>query len=433
MTPEQIALYRAMLLDNNGVGKLTGGGGAADHGRAMRWAEFLKSQVGQLLASNPAAQKAAFEQRYNGGGFGMQYGEMPSESDMNRWMAKATGGATSRAPTAPISQVPSSATPRRGAAMSAISEQTNPSKPMAQQYKPSIIDMMLLSQANAFNERNDAVKKRETEIRKSKDDLYGRTMGRVDNWGKEQETRINEDSQQAIGDRLAYLTSKGLDSSTILAPAMKNEERERNRKLQALSEAKDDRAIKYDIPLTQNKEDFVERITDRGPSIQEIMAMAQQFGSSGLGGMLGLPGQAGAVAADTSITPTGRPQPRPLPQPAGPMMTPWGPVQRASFYPEGRQPVNTNFVPGNPSDPMSVLGGIQGTVNQFVPQPGMLGSNAYPIPSTPGSVATKLSARGKRLAALQASTNAARTRNTNRITRPDLTAEMLANPWLAKY
>lgn len=396
--PTAQELMRAMLLDNNGAGNWTGGGGAVDHARARDWAKFQQSNIGRLYANDPTKQREMFEQQRYGGGFPFQYGVTPNESDLNRWVNKAIANQSGGQQGGQMVQAQQGMA-GGGRGMVARTGSAAGAGPQAGGFLPgaqpggmgggqmSLLDMLAFSSMADFNKRNQAVKARENEIRQSKDALYGRTMERLDNYGKAEEARIKDSYEKRLNDQLAYLADRGLGNATISASYIGDRKRDESQDLTDLSERLDDRRIRHDIPLTQNKEDFVERIVDRGPDMSQIMQLAQQLGMSGMGGgMLGgmLGGGSGQVQAALPGAMGGSSQ---APQAAqymanqsmaanqGPTMTPWGPIKRASFFPEGRQPVNTNIFPGNPLNPLGMVQNIMGGVASLV------GANDRPLVS----------------------------------------------------
>jgi hypothetical protein len=382
-------LMRAKLTDSvSGPGKNSlGPGGPSNAARDRHWQQFLNSAEGRYLNSIGQPLEPYFEQKYYGGAMPMQFGATQDPADMERWLDKVTGvglnnqSAATMDPRTQRTSVPMGA---NGTGVSGVtgSQQGGVGADgigLPGAFQPTLLNAYLASAGNSFNERNAAVKARENEIRASQDALYGRVMGEVDNWGGTEERKIKDTYQTNLDNQLAYLAERGLGGSTVGAAFTGDKDRDQQDALLDLSERKSDRKLGYDIPLTQRKEDFVERITDRGPSMQEIMQVAQMLGSSGagatplsamFGGQFGQP-----VARSNKAGLTGTPQ-MPAMQQGGslgnlgnilaqqPLMTPWGPVQRASYNPEGRQPIRYGLTP---ADIMPTFQSQQGIV-----------SNAYP-------------------------------------------------------
>lgn len=394
--PTQRQILEAMMLDSIGTGQLTGGGGAADNARARDKMAFAQSQLGMLLAGTPMFDQM-FEQKYYGGAIPFKYGERPDPTLMKRYMDKIMGAGLNdpgrsdgRAKKKDRSDSPA----MMGQAGQALVPPQYAGAPgqyiPGRGYMPSPLELLLLASQQDFDARNAAVKKREDEIRASKDALYNRTMDRVGNWGKTQEADIKENYEDMLNSQKAALAERGLANATTLPSFEGEKKRKEERALRELSEQVDERYIRHDIPLTQDKENFVERIVDRGSSMQDIMAMAQQLGLAGLGGI----GTGGSLApvgpsTGTSMRTTGPSSDASMQaggtQATGPQvtMTPWGPVQKASYYPEARQPIATNIFPGNPLNPMSTLAATNAMIQGLVPQPGGIVPNAYPQNNRP--------------------------------------------------
>lgn len=426
-TPTKEQLMRALLLDNNNVGGWTGGGGAADHSRATAWAKFLKTQMGQLLANNPEAQKAMFEQQRNGGGFGMQYGKMPAEADLKRWLDKAMGGSQQPAAAPQQQQLATSAQ-----ATGSLSGQRPGAQPggMGGIGGDQLAALIALSAMNDEEARNAAVKKRETEIRGGMDDLYGRVMGRVENYNKAEAQRVEDQTRDAIRSSEARNAQRGLSNATIDGAYAMRAERDKNFRLQDLSEDTDERAIRHDMALTGDKNAFVERITDRGPDMSQIISLMQGLGQNG-GGLFGGGGNTGQRGVDTSAA-LGQLQGLTGTQPTqGPQMTPWGAVQAASPY-GGlfRQPIPLNPML-NPSNPLAAVGMQQAAVGRFTPQRQATGSNAYPTKPTRFDQMDP-EQQWQQLQAMASRTRATAQKNSQSRAKR-FTAEAKQNPWLSRY
>lgn len=359
-------LMRAMLLQSNGVGARTyGGGRAADHARGRDFERFRSSPLGKLfLNESMDAQRAAFEQFARGGAFNMQYGEMPNEADLQRWVNKALGRNPAAAQQGLI--------PGRDSGPGAIPGQVGLPGPIGQAgagglglndgQLSALISLSMMADDEA---RNAAVKKRENEIRTGMDDLYGRVMGRVDNYNKAEAERIESQAKSQKRSHEARNAARGLSNATIDGAFAQKVDRDRDFRLQDLSEDTDERAIRHDIDLTRDKNDFVEGITDRIPDTSQLIAALQSLGA-GSGGLFGS-GAAGRPGGDGTPL-VGNLQGLAGSRQRGPMMTPWGAVQQASYFPGARQPIHANPMI-NPLNPMAAIGMQRGMVNQIAPPP----------------------------------------------------------------
>lgn len=349
-------ILQAYYLDSIGAnGKSNGGGGAADFARQQAYANFLNSNVGRLPYANDQEKKAAFERLYGGGGSIAQYGQRPNQAALDRQMARTLygqqggGGSVGGQRLMPVPAGGSGSVTRPGQA------------PSLNGLTPEQFSMLsILAAQGDMNRRNAANKARENEIRAGMDNLYNRVMGRVDNYGKTEADLIKERQKSQDSSREARLALRGLGNSSGNEAFQQRSDRDTALQLQNLSERVDDRAINYDTALTRDKNNFVERITDSGPEFGQMLQLAQQLGyAGGYGG--GQPGYTSRPApGGQAYSPQGSGQ-------HGPQMTPWGPVQSASYLPQiFRAPIAANPII-NPANPMGALNQQAAMVNQFGP------------------------------------------------------------------
>lgn len=323
ISPQQLAL--AQYLDQIGAGKSTGGGGASDHSRAMKWAQFVNSNMGRLPYASDAEKKAMFEKIYFGGGTVAPYGKMPNDIEKQQFLDKTFSGIPGGNAQLPgRGQMPAAAI---GPGNLGGAGQGGFGGTGGGQFSPEQLSaLFMLSAQSDMDARNAANKARENEIRSGMDGLYDRSMGRVTNYGKAEEALMKERASENDRSREARLAFRGLGNSSGNEAFQQRSNRDLALQLQALSERVDDRAMRTDIDLTRDKNNFVERITDSGPELSQMMQMAQQLGLAGGGGLGGIGQRGGQVAGGMpgGYTPQ-------FPQQQSPQMTPWGPIQRASY------------------------------------------------------------------------------------------------------
>lgn len=358
--PTQQQILEAILLDNAGVGKTTGGGGAVDFARERNRQTFANSQLGILLAGTPMFDQM-FEQQYYGGSLPFKYGQRPDRATLDRWMNKVMGQP----------QQAQLSSQQQSSLAALLGGGVNANRGMIPGSKPTGLNGLTDDQLNALYvlasmgdeaARNAAVKKRENEIRAGMDGLYDRTMGRVENFNKVAEEDRREqayETQRAVEARNA---ARGLSNATNdQAFKLRNDDL-LARDLRRLGEERDERAIRHDIALTDSKNDFVERITDHIPNTAGMIQLAQQLGLAG-GGAGGSGGSPSSLSPEMLAALQGGMGQRPVGN-RGPQVTPWGAVQQAD--PSGgllRMPVSMGVM--NPAAPILAQ---QNAVNAFTPQ-----------------------------------------------------------------
>jgi len=370
-TAQQLAEARA--LQNNGVGQLTGGGGASSHGMSMAYAQWLQSPMGQLYArvtnGDQSKLKAAFEME-NGGGTNFTYGQRPDQPTMDRFLGKMFAGQGGQ-------QMGGGGQASMGLNPLALAQlqqnQTNPSSGggmgqngLASLGPEAINALFMLATMQDSDARNAAVKKRETEIRKEMDDLYDRTMGRTNTLGQTQMDDIDQDAYDTKKNNAARLARQGLLNTTTLTSNDTRSDMNAKRQRRQVEESVNREINNLDLNQKKDKYQFVERITDRVPDQNMIMNLASQLGAASTQGNAG---GAGGSAAQQALQQLLAGQQGQRAGRQGPQMTPWGPLQQAGqFGGMFRQPVVANPILGNPANPNAAIFGQQNLVNQFMPQ-----------------------------------------------------------------
>lgn len=339
----QRQIWEAMLKDNAGVGRLQGGGGAMDEALARDKMNFARSQLGMLLAGTPQFDEM-FNRLYRGGSVDARSGNFD----------KVFGGSST--PSAPHSS-------GQRASMGRTGMPTGERSPV--NLSPNDILMQLLTEA----ERERLAAKQANIDKFDRGDMMfqdrtKQVMNEIANWGEAGKIDLNERARDTIHTQLAQNAATGLGNSSLEAALRQRNAMDLAREQLRHSENISNRKASSYADLTKDHADFVERRDDIPPDLGQIYALAQQLGQSGNG--QGYGGQ-NVVMATGERSPVGQ----------RPQMTPWGPVQPASYYPQGRAPVHDNIFPLNPiAAQAAMVGGV-------APQRQMVGSNRYPAARSP--------------------------------------------------
>ena len=203
------------------------------------------------------------------GTFNVKFGQAPSDADVQAFIrsmggnpyANSQGRSPERSNSTPSAGGTAPA-PAEGESIRALIER------LAGDYK---------KQQDAANAANEA---RYQEVKGSNADLYNRVMGEVDNWGGVQSQLNQEKAKESINNIRANLASRGLTDSTIGEAFAARNARDLALTQQDLSERKSDRRVGYDVNLTNNANNFIERRTDKGPDNSALLALSSRLGEA---------------------------------------------------------------------------------------------------------------------------------------------------------
>lgn len=204
------------------------------------------------------------------GTFNVKFGQAPSDADVQAFIRSMGGnpyanGAQGRSPERSNSTPSAGGTapaPAEGESIRALIER------LSGDFK---------KQQDAANAANEA---RYQEVKGSNADLYNRVMGEVDNWGGVQSQLNQEKAKESINNIRANLASRGLTDSTIGEAFAARNARDLALTQQDLSERKSDRRVGYDVNLTNNANNFIERRTDKGPDNSALLALSARLGEA---------------------------------------------------------------------------------------------------------------------------------------------------------
>jgi len=344
--PSAKELMKAQLQQNTQMNGY-GGGFAAQNARnqaMMRWMNSPTATLMRQYNASPQQMNDAFDQYFSGGATSLDPSRASYGQDLNRAVDKAFygGGGGGGGSLAPVKS-----SYRGGSVLGDMASQRPNangalgSGGISGMTPDQIQALFMLGMMKDEKSRNDAVKKRENELRDSMDNMYGRVMGRVENYGKAESDNIKERSYEMRKANEARNAARGLGNSTIDAAFAQRSGRDESRLLQQLAENVDARTIDYDINLTRDKQRMVEGITDRIPDTNMLMQIAQQMGSSGMlngGGQSQMSPQQQAI--EQMLAGRQRIQ-APQSRLSGPPMTAWGPARQTYGFGAG-MPIQVN-------------------------------------------------------------------------------------------
>lgn len=235
-----------MKLAGVGTGRPNwGAGGAVDHART--------------------ASAGGIPRNASGMGYTVQYGKAPREADVDAFI-KAMGGNPYLKPR----QSRKATTASSGAAATAATS-TAKSSPrdmlmqLAQEYQDK------LDEANYANEF------RYQQGLGMLGDVAARNQGRVDNWGRVQESLNAERAAESLKAQKAYLASRGLSNSNILPAFQARSDRDLALLQQDVSERRDARASEYDTRDTGAVTNWIQARYDNPPDPAMFTRMAEQL------------------------------------------------------------------------------------------------------------------------------------------------------------
>lgn len=229
-----------------------------------------RPQRGYFPGRGSTAGGMAPDNQMRPGTFNVKFGQAPSDADVQAFIRSMGGnpyanGAQGRSPERSNSTPSAGGTapaPAGGESIRALIER------LAGDYK---------AQQDAANAANEA---RYQEVKGSNADLYNRVMGEVDNWGGVQSQLNQEKAKESINNIRANLASRGLTDSTIGEAFAARNARDLALTQQDLSERKSDRRVGYDVNLTNNANNFIERRTDKGPDNSALLALSSRLGEA---------------------------------------------------------------------------------------------------------------------------------------------------------
>jgi len=207
------------------------------------------------------------------------------------------------------------------------------------------------------------------------ENLRDRNQERVKNFGQSARTDLEERFSQSLGDTVGQLSGRGLGNSTIVDAFRDRNKRELAREQQRISEMVDDRASRYDTADTANAVNFVERRNDVAPDMGQLLQLAQMYGASGgVDGAAGVPATSSSAGGSrqTQLEEIGYERGQPtmnLPYAVSPYVANEIASSYRGTYPSLREMTN----------PLSVVGGIQGVVGDITGVAGGTNSNRYPV------------------------------------------------------
>lgn len=135
-----------------------------------------------------------------------------------------------------------------------------------------------LDKANAANES------RYKQIMGGYDDLRDRVMGDLEGVGAQERSDINRQYRGMAANAYQTMVNRGFANSTIPHTMRYGIERERSAAMGRLNDRLSQQRANYDSRLTEGKMGVMERRTDQGPDINQLMALSQALGRGGYGG-----------------------------------------------------------------------------------------------------------------------------------------------------
>jgi len=166
----------------------------------------------------------------------------------------------------------------------------------------SMLDKLIDNSQEREDESNYQNQLRYDQVLNNQNQLYGRTMGEVDNWGNVQKQLNDEKAAETLSAIKADMAARGIANSNVTPAFQQRNSRDLALTQQDLSERKSARRIGYDTALTQDQNAFIERRNDVGPDQNALMQLALQYGQSGNG--------TGTLPAQSTPAPQPRYQPQ---------------------------------------------------------------------------------------------------------------------------
>lgn len=229
-----------------------------DGGR-RQWGYFNRPNItagGQALAPQPFP-----------GTMNVKFGQTPTDAEVKaNLMRLGLGGGPA---------------PRQGqpAATNPVGVQAAPGAPTGS----SMLEKLIADSQAKEEEANYQNQLRYDQVLNNQNQLYGRTMGEVDNWGNTQKQLNDEKAAETLSAIKADMAARGIANSNVTPAFQQRNARDLALTQQDLSERKSARRIGYDTALTQDQNAFIERRNDVGPDQNALMQLALQYGQSGNG------------------------------------------------------------------------------------------------------------------------------------------------------
>lgn len=250
--------------------------------RTKRNFDALKAEMMKIAGVVPGrTTRNYFPQRnYSAGGFSkpdqtrpgtlnVQFGVTPSDYEVSQNLMRLglAGGSPSRPRQSPKPP------------MNPAGAQAAPAAPAG----PSLFEKLVADAQAKEDEANRQNQLRYDQVLGNQNDLRGRVMGEVDNWGGVQSKLNDEKAAEALKSIKADMAARGIANSNVTPAFQQRNARDLALVQQDLSERKSDRRIGYDTALTQDQNAFIERRNDIGPDQNALLQLALQYGQSGNG------------------------------------------------------------------------------------------------------------------------------------------------------
>lgn len=157
--------------------------------------------------------------------------------------------------------------------------QTAPAAPAG----PSLFEQLVKDSQAKETEANRQNQLRYDQVLQNQNDLRGRVMGEVNNWGGVQQQLNDQKAAETLSSIKADMAARGIANSNVTPAFQQRNARDLALTQQDLSERKSARQIGYDTALTQDQNAFIERRNDVGPDQSALLQLALQYGQSGNG------------------------------------------------------------------------------------------------------------------------------------------------------
>jgi hypothetical protein len=142
------------------------------------------------------------------------------------------------------------------------------------------------SYAQALRRANQANEKRYRQLLSGYDSLRRRTMGTLSGIGQQEGEDIAERYRDVNSINQQNLVSRGLAGSSVAGTMRLGAQREMNKDMRRLQQGLAGQRVSADIGISQGRLGVMERRFDRGPDLNQMIALAQAVGRGG-GGQFG--------------------------------------------------------------------------------------------------------------------------------------------------
>lgn len=133
----------------------------------------------------------------------------------------------------------------------------------------------------AIQRANRANQRRYRQILQGYSGLRGRVLGDLSGVGQQTAADVNERYRGLSDTAYAQLVGRGLGNSTAAVTARLGVERERNAEQRRLQEGLATMRANADMAITQGRLGVMERRTDAGPDLAQMLALSQGLGQYG--------------------------------------------------------------------------------------------------------------------------------------------------------